>query len=135
MKHTFFYPQHPMLDDLVTQFFGEAFSNKSNAKYPLTDVYEESGMAYLEIAVAGFSKDEIKISVNDNLLTVKGEKKPAPELKRHYIQKDIAKRNFEKVYTLMFPIETVNAEFVDGILHIQLVPETTKQELKYIEIK
>ena len=61
MRSTLFYPSHPMLDDMVQEFFGNAFGNtKAVSKYPLTDVYTKDGLAYLEIAIAGFSKDEIK---------------------------------------------------------------------------
>ena len=60
MRSTLFYPSHPMLDDMVQEFFGNAFGNtKAVSKYPLTDVYTKDGVAYLEIAIAGFSKDFI----------------------------------------------------------------------------
>ena len=137
MRHTILYPQHAMLDDMITQFFGDAFNNqKANSKYPLTDVYDEDGIAYMEIAVAGFSKDEIKVTVDANTLTVKGESAKKDTSNRNYIKKDIAKRNFEKSYSLMFDVESVDAEINDGILKIKLVPfipEETKP--KQIEIK
>ena len=134
---TVFYPQHPMLEDMVQQFFGDAFGNaKANSKYPLTDVYDEDGIAYMEIAVAGFSRDEIKIMVDNDTLTIKGEKKEVEAPKsRNYVKRDIAKRNFEKSYNLMFPVETVDAEFENGILKIKIVPHAQKKELKEIEIK
>ena len=137
MRHTMMYPQHPMLDDLVQQFFGDAFLNpKANSKYPLTDVYDEDGIAYMEVAVAGFSKDEIKITVNNDTLTIKGDALEKDTSHRSYIKKDIAMRNFEKSYNLMFPVESVDAEFDNGILKIKIVPQTPKhQTMKEIEIK
>lgn len=137
MRHTILYPQHAMLDDMIAQFFGDAFNDKkANSKYPLTDVYDEDGVAYMEIAVAGFSKDEIKITVDANTLTVKGEAHKKDTSKRNYIKKDIATRNFEKSYSLMFDVETVDAKFENGILIIKLVPFIPEvSQPKQIEIK
>ena len=134
---TVFYPQHPMLDDMVQQFFGDVFGNtKAQSKYPLTDVYEEDGIAYMEVAVAGFKKEEIKITVDNETLTIKGEKKSEtiPE-NRKYVKRDIAKRNFEKSYNLMFPVETVEANIEDGILRIKIIPYVKENNVKQIEIK
>ena len=138
MVHTIMYPQHAMLDDMIAQFFGDAFNGKaSGGKYPLTDVYEEDGIAYMEIALAGFLKDEVKVSVDNKTLTVKGEAKQiTDETKRSYIKRDIAKRNFEKSFSLMFDVSEVTAEFTDGILKIKLVPFVPEQtQLQQIEIK
>ena len=136
MTRTIMYPQHAMLDDLVAQFFGDAFNGKANGgKYPLTNVYDEDGIAYMEIAVAGFSKDEIEITVENDTLTISGQSRKEEPANRNYIKKDIAMRNFEKSYSLMFPIDTVEAEFQDGILTIKLVPMVPVDNKKRIEIK
>ncbi len=131
-----FYPQNPMLDDMMYQFFGDAFGNtKTNSKYPLTNVYEENGIAYMEVAVAGFTKDEIKIKVENNTLTITGTTNKLNKSERKYIKKDIAMRNFDKSYNLMFPIETVDATFNNGILTIKLIPIIQKIFVSEIEIK
>lgn len=137
MRHTMFYPQHPMLEDMVQQFFGDAFGNaKANTKYPLTDVYNENGVAYMEIAVAGFKKDEITITVDNESLTIKGEKKPEGKNEsRYYVKRDIAKRNFEKSYSLMFPVENVEADVADGILTVKIIPHLKENNVRQIEIK
>lgn len=137
MRSTLFYPSHPMLDDMVQEFFGNAFGNtKAVSKYPLTDVYTKEGIAYLEIAVAGFTKEEIKIELNEDSLRIIGEK--AIEEKdetRAYIKKDIAKRNFDVAYSMMFPVDNINAEIVDGILKITVTPARVEKQTKQIEIK
>lgn len=136
MRHTLLYPQHPMLDDLVQQFFGETFGNqKANSKYPLTNVYDEDGIAYMEIAVAGFSKDEIKIRVENDTLTITGEATKVDESKRNYIKKDIAMRSFEKSYSLMFDVEKIDATFENGILKIAMIPKQPEKKVEEIEIK
>lgn len=135
MRHTMFYPQNPMFEEMVQQVFGDTFGNKANSKYPLTDVYNEDGNAYLEIAVAGFSKDEIEITVENDTLTIKGESLKSDTSNRSYIKKDIAMRNFEKSYTLTFPVDKVDAAFENGILKIELVPMDRQQDTKQIEIR
>ena len=137
MRSTLFYPSHPMLDDMVQEFFGNAFGNtKAVSKYPLTDVYTKDGIAYLEIAIAGFSKDEIKIELNEDSLRITGEKKEEPKDESvSYIKKDIAKRNFSVAYSMMFPVDKIDAEITDGILKITVIPKAKEKETKLIEIK
>ena len=136
MRHTLMYPQHPVFDDLIHQFFGDAFSNtKANSKYPLTNVYDEDGIAYMEIAVAGFSKDDIKITVENDTLTIKGETTKVDNPNRNYIKRDIAMRNFEKSYNLMFEVDKIDATFENGILKIALTPKKTENKIEEIEIK
>ena len=137
MRHAMFYPQHPMLEDMVQQFFGDAFGNaKANSKYPLTDVYTKDGNAYLEIAVAGFSKEDIKIELNEDSLRITGTKpEEAEDTSREYVKRDIAKRNFDVAYSLMFPVESIDAEIVDGILKVIVYPEKKEKQTKLIDIK
>ncbi len=129
MRHTIMYPQHAMLDDMIAQFFGDAFNDKkANSKYPLTNVYDDEGVAYMEVAVAGFSKENITITVDNATLTIKGVSSRDDSDTRNYIKKDIAFRNFEKSYSLMFDVESVDANVTDGILTIKLVPYIPDQE-------
>jgi len=137
MRHTIMLPQHAMIDDMIAQFFGNVFNDKkTNSKYPLTNVYYEDGVAYMEIAVAGFSKEDISITIDNDTLTIKGvSRRESPET-RKYIKRDIAFRSFEKSYSLMFDVERVDAEVKDGLLIIKLIPyiPVTKTPIE-IEIK
>lgn len=134
-QHYMFYPRHHVLDDMINQFFGDAFKIKDISKYPLTDVYEENGRAFMEVAVSGFTKEEIQVILENDSLTVRGTKVEQETPERNYIKRDIAKRNFEKTYNLMFPIDSVNASINDGILKIELLPKIEQRDTKYIEIK
>jgi molecular chaperone IbpA len=126
-----------MLDDVVNEFFGNVFTNnKVVSKYPLTDVYMQDNIAHLEIAVAGFSKSEIKVELDEDSLRIIGEKnETAVDEGKEYIKRDIAKRNFSVAYSLMFPVENIDAEIVDGILKIAVYPAENHKETKQIEIK
>ncbi len=136
-KNTFFYPSHPMLDDMVYEFFGNTFGNtKAVSKYPLTDIYTVGGVAYFEIAVSGFTKDEIKVELSNDSLRIIGQKKDEIiDTNRVYIKKDIAKRHFDVSYNLMFAIDHIDASINDGILTVVVTPTEKTKDVKQIEIK
>jgi len=72
----------------------------------------------VELAVAGFGKDDIDIEFNDGTLYIKGEKKNKEEV--NYLYRGIATRTFTKSIRLIDTIEIRGAEFKDGILKIGL---------------
>jgi len=82
----------------------------------------------VELAVAGFGKDDIDIQVQENTLTIKGEKKEGtPDLE--YLHRGIGTRSFTKSITIADTIEVKGAEYKDGILRIGLeniIPEHKK---------
>lgn len=87
----------------------------------------------LEFAIAGFSRGELDISVEKNILTLKGEKLGADE---DYIYKGIATRKFTRSFSLPEYFEVTDASTFDGILYIDLhnnMPEDLKP--KQIEIR
>jgi molecular chaperone IbpA len=82
---------------------------------------------YIEIAVAGFTKDEIDVQVQEGNLIIKGEKKHKDEVT--YLHQGIGTRSFTKVITLADTIEVRGADIKDGILRIGLeniIPEHKK---------
>lgn len=82
----------------------------------------------VELAVAGFAKDEIDVSVVDGTLTIKGEKKEK-DMNVKYLHRGIGTRSFTKSLTIADTIEVKGAEFKDGILRIGLeniVPDAKK---------
>ena len=82
---------------------------------------------YIEIAVAGFTKNEIDIQVQEGNLIIKGEKKHKKEVT--YLHQGIGNRSFTKVITLADTIEVKGADIKDGILCIGLenvIPEHKK---------
>lgn len=82
----------------------------------------------VELAIAGFTKEEIDISFDQGKLIVKGEKKDK-DLDIQYIHRGIGTRSFTKTLTIADTIEVKGAEFKDGILRIGLeniIPEHMK---------
>jgi molecular chaperone IbpA len=91
----------------------------------------------ISMAVAGFSRDELDISVKESILTVSGSRKEEPSDKqRKFLYRGIATRNFERQYQLADYVKVVDARIEDGLLHIDLVreiPEAMKP--RQIEIR
>ena len=72
----------------------------------------------VEMAVAGFSKDEIDIQLDEGNLVIRGEKKDKDEA--NYVYRGIAARSFTKSIRLTDTMEVRGAEFKDGILKVGL---------------
>lgn len=82
----------------------------------------------ITMAVAGFSRDEIRVDVKEQALTTAGEKKPE-EKERQFLHRGIAARTFERRFQLADHVEVKGADLKDGLLHIDLVrnvPERLK---------
>ena len=133
------HPRHPIMDEMIAEFITGAFGNtkaQGGSKFPLTNVYVKDGNVHFDIAVAGFSKDQLKIDVNDDMLRIVGDKpKEADDPNITYYKKDISERNFDVSYELKFQVADTSAEIVDGILNIVLTPVNVEKETKQIEIK
>jgi molecular chaperone IbpA len=93
---------------------------KVSPAFPPHNIIKLDDNRYLvELAVAGFAEAEIDISVEDNYLTIKGEKKDK-DTDVTYIHRGIGTRSFTKTITVADTVEVRGAEFKDGILKIGL---------------
>ena len=86
----------------------------------------------IQIALAGFSKSELEITVEDGKLIVKGEQDSTNE--NEYLHKGIAERNFTRTWTLADTVKVSGSELKDGVLTINLV-NVIPDELKPQSIK
>lgn len=85
----------------------------------------------IELAVAGFTREDIDVELKNYLLTVKGSKKNAEET---YVHKGLATRDFEHSWALADDVLVKGALLEDGILRIMLEREIPESE-KPIKIK
>lgn len=110
--------------------------NNSKVSYPPYNVLQYSEDNYsLELAVAGFKKDEIEITVKDGSLIVSGEKLEV-EVEDYFLYRGIATRKFKRSFALGEFMEVEKATMDNGILSIpitRVVPEEKKP--KSITIK
>jgi molecular chaperone IbpA len=103
--------------------------------YPPYDIIKLNEDKYkLSLAVAGFSKDDINVSVDNGTLIVKGELVEVTDAE--IVHKGIAGRKFTRTFALGEYMEVTGAEIKDGMLHIdidRIIPEDKKP--KEITIK
>ena len=97
-------------------------SNFSGENYPPFDLIKVDDNRYrIEVAVAGFRKDEIEITSQQNQLLVSGQK--SDENGSNYVHRGIANRSFERRFALADHIQVRGADLKDGMLSIELVRE------------
>jgi molecular chaperone IbpA len=111
------------------RFFDQRLQNM-NGNYPPHNIvkYDENHYG-IEVAVAGFSKAEITVEVDQDQLTIKGQHGDIENDTIQYMHRGIAARNFEQTFTLAEYMEVKDAEVKDGMLKIsieRIVPEALK---------
>ena len=90
----------------------------ANDHYPPHNIVKVSKDEYIiELAVAGFTQDELEVEVNDRTLTVKGEHQTRG---REYIHKGISAKKFHRTFRLSEYVNVQGADYSDGILAVQL---------------
>ena len=106
----------------------ESAASNGNAGYPPYNIEQLGDNDYrISMAVAGFTQEELELSFQENLLTVKGNKQADTE--RHYLYQGIAERGFERRFQLADYVRVKGADLKNGLLHIDLareVPEAMK---------
>lgn len=108
----------------------EALAGGGTTYPPHNIVSGDNGRTILEIALAGFSREDISVSTERNLLTVSAKVKDKED--RKYQHKGISDRAFEKSWQLGEDVEVDNVEFVDGLLSVVLkkqLPEKQKRKV------
>ena len=106
-----------LFDMLETNAAGPAQEN-----YPPFDLIQLDENDYrIDLAVAGFTRDEIDIVAQQNVLVVSGKKRDEDD--RNFIHRGIATRSFERRFALADHIQVRDADLKDGLLSITLVRE------------
>jgi len=111
------------MDDYLNNFFNSDFPQTNYPPYNLIQLNNHESK--LEIALAGFKKDEIKVYTEFGKLYVEG-KKEEPEVDGEFVHKGLAQRSFQRVWTVADDTKVGSVEFVDGLLTVELnkiVPE------------
>lgn len=88
----------------------------------------------ISLAVAGFSMDDLKVTVEDSQLIIRGRKQREDD-GRVYLHRGIASRQFQRAFVLAEGIEIQEAALDNGLLHIDLVRHIPEPEVRDIEIK
>lgn len=98
--------------------------------YPPYNIEKVGEGAYrISMATAGFRRDELDLTVQENMLIVVGRANDAAESgDREFIHRGIAKRAFERRFQLADTIKVTGAGYDDGLLHIDLVREVPEHK-------
>ena len=110
-------------------------SKAANEGYPPYNI-EQIGDNKLRItlAVAGFTMDDLAVTVEDNQLVVRG--RPSEEdRERVYLHRGIGKRQFQRAFVLAEGIEITGAAMDNGLLHIDLERPIVEPEVRTIPIE
>ena len=138
MTGTFMFPRNAFLG--FDHIFDELERVSSHAKdtYPPHNVVKYDNNKYdIELAVAGFSKDDISIELKEHILTIKGERGPRRD-QELYVHKGISGRKFERQYRLSEYAEVTGADMTDGILTVSIeviLPEEKRPQMINITSK
>ena len=110
-------------------------TERYSSNYPPYNIHKLNEKDYkIEIALAGYSKDDIELELKESTLTVrnKAKEKVVNEEGNGVIHKGISTRQFERSFTISEDIKVKNAELKNGLLNIYLeriIPEEKKSRL------
>lgn len=121
-----------LLDNLETQSLGfnDFFKDIQNATHypPHNIVIVSEDKFEIELAIAGFKRDEIKLQEHRGVLTISGEKHESNDTEtKSYQYRGIAKRAFSKSFRLAEYFEVEDATLDHGILTVKLVRNTPEE--------
>ena len=112
------------MDDYLDRFFNSFETTTNYPPYNLIHVNNVESV--LEIALAGFTKDEINVYTEYGKLTVEGNKENNKETSSQYVHQGLAQRSFRREWALSDDVEVREVQFKDGLLTVKLgkvVPE------------
>jgi HSP20 family protein len=126
-----------VLADSLEREFTSAFAKPSHFS-PRADILEKDGKVDIHIELPGIKKEDIKLTVVDNSITVEGEKKLVNEENTRFFASERISGSFKRIFKMPFEVDrnSIDASFKDGILSISLM-KTEKEATsdKNIEIK
>ncbi|MES2495359.1 MAG: Hsp20 family protein [Pseudomonadota bacterium] len=101
------------------------FARGDTDSYPPYNIEKTGDGVYrIQMALAGFTREEIDVTIQDNVLIIIGRAaEPADADKREFLHRGIAKRAFERRFQLADTIKVTSAGYENGLLNVELVRE------------
>jgi len=113
------------------RIFTEAENRTQTNNYPPFNIIKRSDSLFeIELAVAGFNKDELTVEIDQDQLIIRGQK--VTDDSKEYLHRGLAARDFEKSWTLADHMEVDEVELTNGILSVKItrmIPEALKPRL------
>jgi HSP20 family molecular chaperone IbpA len=112
----------------------DRIAKTSGEGYPPYNIEQigEDGLR-ITLAVAGFSRNDLSIQLEDNQLVIRGKQQDEPD--RVYLHRGIAARQFQRSFVLVDGIEVIGADLDNGLLQIDLKRPIPEARVRTIEIK
>jgi len=132
------------LQDRINRIFDESFTRTDDvdddismcAWKPTVDIYETDEAIILKAELPGIKKEDVSVEINDNVLTLKGERVEDKEIKEgSYFRKERCFGTFSRAFNLQYRVQPdkIKAKFKDGILEIE-IPKPEKEKPKQITV-
>jgi len=86
----------------------------------------------ITLAVAGFTRDQLEVTVEENQLVIRGRQQD--DKSRHYLHRGIAARQFQRTFVLADGMEVLGADLKNGLLSIDLARPEPERVIKTIDI-
>ncbi len=113
----------------------ERTAKSGSGSYPPFNIEQTCERAYrITLAVAGFSKDDLNITVEDRQLLIKGCQEEKKE-DRIFLHRGIASRQFQRSFVLADGVDVGEAIVENGLLHVDLTQSMPETVVKTIKIK
>ena len=113
----------------------ERTAKSGNDGYPPFNIEQSDRNSFrITLAVAGFSDDDLNITVEDRQLVIRGKQAEASE-ERVFLHRGIASRQFQKSFVLADGVDVAGARTENGLLHIDLKRAEPETIVQTIEIK
>jgi molecular chaperone IbpA len=117
--------------DRLNDLFQNAARDETTSTYPPYNIAKvNEDHYYITMAVAGFSRADVNIILQKNLLTISGQAQEIAnddETQLTYLYKGIANRAFERKFNLAEHMKVVGAKLNDGLLTVELVREIPEE--------
>lgn len=131
-----------LFDELFKKEFPELYKETglllSQGSYPKVNVIDFENKVRIVAEIAGLSKEDISIDVDDYVLTISGDSHVKKEEQGTYLLRELKQSSFKRSFTFgdKFNMDDISAEFNDGVLSIEIGKKQPEPKLsKTIEIK
>lgn len=123
---------NPFFNDVFESILNDSFlSDKLATRVPAVNIAETENEFHVELAVPGLKKDDFKISLDKNVLSVSAEKKAENvDEGKKYSKREYSYNSFVRSFTLPETVDygKIDAEYTDGILKLNIAK---KEEAKF----
>ena len=130
----------PGFNDIFESFFNDSFiSDRMTSRIPAVNICETDGHYHIELGAPGLKKEDFKINLDRNVLTISVEKKSEQtENDKKYNRREYSYSSFVRSFALPDSADdgNIEAEYTDGVLKINVAKkEEAKMASRQIEIK